>query len=172
MLPRLPDTDLVLLATSSLSDRGRRAFLGKARRFAAAGVAAGALSALLIPDFAAGQQAPSQPNAQGQTTAPPVRVRGVIQSSSADEIVVKTRSGEEGRVALAPSLTVNEVYPIEFSQIHARSFIGVASQPQGDGSLRAVGVTLFPEALRGTGEGHRSFRPGAGEHDDERHRDR
>ena len=33
----------------------------------------------------------------------------------------------------------------------------MASRPQGDGSLRAVGVTLFPEALRGTGEGHGPF---------------
>ena len=70
---------------------------------------------------------------------------------------MKIRSGEEVRIALAPGLMVNEVYPIELSQIHANSFIGVASRPQGDGSLRAVGVTLFPEALRGTGEGHRPF---------------
>jgi hypothetical protein len=86
-----------------------------------------------------------------------VRVRGVIQSSSAQEIVVKVRSSEELHIALAPGLVVNEVYPIELSQIHASSFIGVAAQPQGDGSLRALGVMLFPEAMRGTGEGHRSF---------------
>ena len=143
MLPRLSDIDLVQLAASSPRDRGRRAFLLKSRRLAAAGVAA-----MLIPNFGA---------AQGQTAASPTRVRGVIQSASQDEIVVKIRSGEEVRIALAPGLMVNEVYPIELSQIHANSFIGVASRPQGDGSLRAVGVTLFPEAMRGTGEGHRPF---------------
>src|SRR6476660_6590089 len=116
MPPRLPDIDLVPLVAASRRDRGRRAFLVKARRFAVAGVAAACLSATLIPNFAAGQQVPSQSNAQGQTTAAPVRVRGVIQSSSAQEIVVKVRSSEELHIALAPGLVVNEVYPIELSQ--------------------------------------------------------
>jgi len=32
--------------------------------------------------------------------------------------------------------------------------VGVTSMPQPDGSLRALEVHIFPEAMRGTGEGH------------------
>jgi hypothetical protein len=52
---------------------------------------------------------------------------------------------------------VNEVYAIEFSEIKADSFIGVGTMTQADGAQRAIVVTVFPEAMRGTGEGHRPF---------------
>jgi hypothetical protein len=34
------------------------------------------------------------------------------------------------------------------------SFVGIAALPQPDGSLEAIEVLIFPEAARGTGEGH------------------
>jgi len=99
-----------------------------------------------------------QTNLQGQTTASaPARVRGTIQTASPDDMVVKTRTGEEVRLALPSTLAVNEVYPIDISQVHTGSYIGVASRPQADGTLRAIAITLFPEAARGTAEGHRPF---------------
>ena len=36
-------------------------------------------------------------------------------------------------------------------------FVGVTAMPQADGSLSAVEVHIFPEAMRGTGEGHYSW---------------
>ena len=37
------------------------------------------------------------------------------------------------------------------------AFIGVAAVPGEGGELKAMEVHIFPEALRGTGEGHRAF---------------
>src|SRR6266700_1622260 len=37
------------------------------------------------------------------------------------------------------------------------SFVGVTGMPQPDGSQKAVEVHNFPEAMRGTGEGHRPW---------------
>ena len=43
------------------------------------------------------------------------------------------------------------------ADIKPGTYIGVTSLPQADGSLKAVAVHLFPEAARGTGEGHRAW---------------
>ena len=43
------------------------------------------------------------------------------------------------------------------SDIAKGSFIGVGAKPQPDGTLLAVQVVIFPEAMRGTGEGHRPW---------------
>jgi hypothetical protein len=67
------------------------------------------------------------------------------------------RGGELIELALPPNLVLNEVYAIHLSEIKAGSFIGVGAMPQIDGVQRAIAVTVFPEAMRGTGEGHRPF---------------
>jgi hypothetical protein len=55
---------------------------------------------------------------------------------------------------LADNFSVNEVTPIEPTAIAPGSFIGTAALPGPDGSLSALEVLVFPEAARGTGEGH------------------
>jgi hypothetical protein len=39
------------------------------------------------------------------------------------------------------------------------TFIGSAAMPQPDGTQRALEVHIFPEEMRGTGEGHRPYAP-------------
>jgi hypothetical protein len=101
--------------------------------------------------------------ALAQTAAPSapaastVRLRGTVQSVTATAMKMVTRSGEAVELQLAPNLTVNEVYPIALEQIQAGSYIGTAAMPQADGSQKAIAITVFPEASRGTGEGHRPF---------------
>ena len=58
------------------------------------------------------------------------------------------------RLALADNFAVNEVLPIELSAVEPNSFVGVASMPAADGSLNAIEVLVFPEAARGSNEGH------------------
>lgn len=89
--------------------------------------------------------------------AKPVRLRGTIEALTADHLRLRERSGELIELALAPRLSVTEVYPVTLADVHAGSFIGVGAMPQPDGSQRAIAVTVFPEAMRGTGEGHRPF---------------
>ena len=67
-------------------------------------------------------------------------------------LVVKERSGELLRLALADTLSVSEVLPIELSSIQPGSYIGTAAIPSADGTLRALEELVFPEAARGAGQ--------------------
>ncbi|HSV48167.1 MAG TPA: hypothetical protein VLJ58_20420 [Ramlibacter sp.] len=89
--------------------------------------------------------------------APGVRLRGTIESLSSTRLVLRTRSGERVDLALPANLIVTEVYPVALAEVKDGSFIGVGALPQPDGTQRAIAVTVFPEAMRGTGEGHRPF---------------
>jgi hypothetical protein len=101
------------------------------------------LFALLL----AGSAAFAQPS-------PTQRLRGTVESFDGHLLVMKERSGETLSLALADNFAVNEVLAIELSAIQPNSFVGIASLPQADGSLRALEVLVFPEAARGSGEGH------------------
>ena len=85
--------------------------------------------------------------------APP-RTRGTITAVSGDRIEIKTRQGATLTVTLAADLKVLGATHARLSDIKPNSFIGTATAPQPDGTLRALEVTVFPESLRGTGEGH------------------
>ena len=97
--------------------------------------------------------------ATAQSTAasaasPPVRVRGTVVYADAASLVVRDRSGEVVSLARPQELPVSEVYPIKLADIKRGSFIGTAAMPQPDGTQKALEVLVFPEAARGTGEGH------------------
>ena len=89
--------------------------------------------------------------AQAQT---PVRIRGAITSLDGQMLGVKTREGPEVKIKLTDNYTVSAVVPITMDQIKPGSFIGSAAAKQADGSLKAVEVLVFPEAMRGSNEGH------------------
>ena len=86
--------------------------------------------------------------------APTMRLRGTIEKVDATSVVVKERSGETMTLALPDNLTVSEVLPIDPAAIQSGKFIGTAAVPGADGTLAALEVLVFPEAARGTGEGH------------------
>ncbi len=95
--------------------------------------------------------------AQAQPAAAPVRLRGTIEALSATRLTLKERSGERIELALPANLVVTEVYPVTLADVKDGVFVGVGAMPQADGTQRAIAVVLFPEAMRGTGEGHRPF---------------
>jgi hypothetical protein len=86
----------------------------------------------------------------------PVRVRGTIERVDGPVYVVKSRDGAELKLTLAPNGGVSAIEPAKLSDITPGKFIGVAAMPLEDGSQKALEVHIFPEALRGLGEG---FRP-------------
>src|SRR6266436_4250337 len=86
--------------------------------------------------------------------SPPVRVRGSIERIDGSIYVVKARDGAELRVTLADNPQIAGVVKASLSDIKQGSFVGVTAMPQADGSQRALEVHIFPEAMRGTGEGH------------------
>ena len=99
----------------------------------------------------------STPWALAQTPAPvnpTVRVRATIEKIDATSITVKERSGEVITLVRPADMAVSEVFPIALADIKTGSYIGTAAMPQPDGSQLALEVLVFPEAARGTGEGH------------------
>ena len=68
--------------------------------------------------------------------------------------VVKARDGAELKVTLADNPQIAGVVKASLSDIKQGAFVGVTAMPQADGSQSALEVHIFPEAMRGTGEGH------------------
>ncbi|TFY98215.1 hypothetical protein [Ramlibacter humi] len=87
----------------------------------------------------------------------PLRLRGTIESVDANRLVLRDRSGEQVDLALPANLVVTEVVPAKLSDIQPGSFVGAGAMPQPDGTQKAIAVLVFPETMRGTGEGHRPF---------------
>jgi hypothetical protein len=84
----------------------------------------------------------------------PVRVRGTIDRVEGDVYVIKARGGGELRVTLADKAPVVAVVKAALADVKQGSYVGIASMPQSDGSQKALEVLIFPEAMRGAGEGH------------------
>ncbi|HUA53407.1 MAG TPA: hypothetical protein VMB81_14650 [Candidatus Sulfotelmatobacter sp.] len=84
----------------------------------------------------------------------PVRVRGAVEALDGNVLTVKSRDGGDVAIKLADNYAVASVVPIELAAIKPGSFIGTAAMTQSDGNLVALEVLVFPEAMRGTGEGH------------------
>jgi hypothetical protein len=89
-----------------------------------------------------------------QNAPSPIRLRGVIEQVDAQSITIKERRGEIIKIAMPPNLNITEVYPIKMSDIQENSFIGTATMRSSSGRLEALEVLVFPEAMRGNGEGH------------------
>jgi hypothetical protein len=58
---------------------------------------------------------------------------------------------------MADNVSVRGIVKASLSDIKDNSFIGVTGMPQADGSQKAVEIHIFPEPMRGTGEGHRPW---------------
>jgi hypothetical protein len=83
-----------------------------------------------------------------------VRVRGTIERVDGSTYVVKARDGAELKVTLADNAQIAGVVKASLSDVKQGSFVGVTAMPRPDGSQSALEVHIFPEAMRGTGEGH------------------
>jgi hypothetical protein len=90
--------------------------------------------------------------AQAQT-APPTRIRGTIETAGAHAITVKTRNGASIEVTLADPLTVLTVKKVELTSIGSGNYVGIATRTGTDGTQQAIEVLVFPETMRGAGEG-------------------
>ncbi|MGA9319802.1 MAG: hypothetical protein WBW06_01945 [Xanthobacteraceae bacterium] len=83
-----------------------------------------------------------------------VRVRGTIERLEGPIYVVKGRDGAELKVTLMDSGIVVALVKASLADIKPGLFVGSTGMPQPDGSQKAIEVHIFPEAMRGTGEGH------------------
>jgi hypothetical protein len=84
-----------------------------------------------------------------------VRIRGTVERIEGPVFVVKNRDGSELK------LTVTEDHPLfvaivpgKMSDIKPGMYVGSAGMMQEDGTQKAIEVHIFPESMRGTGDGH------------------
>lgn len=90
-----------------------------------------------------------------------ILVRGSITSVTPTQVVVKTDSA---------TITVNTPQPVhvfargksDLSHVTPNSFVGVTTVKQPDGSEKATEIHIFPDELRGLGEGSRMMAPARG----------
>ena len=81
-------------------------------------------------------------------------VRGRLVSLSDTAVTVSSRNGDV-TLAIAAPLTIYSRVPARLADVKSNSFVGVTSVAQPDGSQRATEIHIFPEQLRGMGEGSR-----------------
>jgi hypothetical protein len=95
--------------------------------------------------------------AVAQQPPTPTRVRGTIEAIDGDTLAVKSRNGEDVKLHMTGNVDVVGITKIALSDIKVGSFIGATTVPDSDGSQKAVEVHVFPESMRGTGEGSRPY---------------
>jgi hypothetical protein len=89
--------------------------------------------------------------------SPPMNVRGTIAQVDGNTIDIKERDGGVAKIHLADNAKIVSVAKASLSDIKPGSFIGTAATPGTDGKLQAIEVHIFPESMRGTGEGNRAW---------------
>jgi hypothetical protein len=89
--------------------------------------------------------------------SPPMNVRGTIAQIDGNIIDIKERDGGIAKVHLADNAKIVSVAKASLSDIKPGSFIGTAATPGADGKLQAIEVHIFPESMRGAGEGSRAW---------------
>jgi hypothetical protein len=112
---------------------------------------------LTRPLIAAALVAASSLSAFAQKPPVPTRVRGAIESVDGDVLTVKSRSGEDVKLHMTGDIKVFGIIKISMADIKVGSFVGATTVPGPDGKQNALEVHVFPEDMRGTGEGSRPY---------------
>lgn len=86
-----------------------------------------------------------------------VRVRGTIEQVDGPVLTIKSRDGDTLKVKMADDAKVVALVKATLADIKPGSFVGSTAMPEEDGRWKAVEVHIFPEAMRGTGEGDRPY---------------
>jgi hypothetical protein len=83
-----------------------------------------------------------------------LRIRGTIESVDGAAYVVKNRDGAEVKVTVTDPQLYVAIVKSTMADIKPGQFVGATGVTQPDGSQKAIEVHIFPESMRGTGEGH------------------
>jgi hypothetical protein len=101
--------------------------------------------------------------AMAQSQPPQQRIRGTIEAMDGSVMTIAARGGSTTTVTVADDAMVRTIAPADIHDIKPGTYIGSAAMPQADGSLQALEVQVFPESMRGVGEGQHPFdlKPGS-----------
>ena len=96
--------------------------------------------------------------AQAPSAGARVRVAGTVDKLDGDKLtVVDMKGGQPITVALADNAAVFGVEKRTVADIKPGDFLASGGVKGTDGKIHAVEVRIFPESLRGTGEGQRPW---------------
>ena len=84
----------------------------------------------------------------------PTRIRGTVEQVDGNTLTIKARSGEVMKVKVPDNVVVVGITKASIADIASGKFIGTTTVGERDGALVALEVHIFPENMRGTGEGH------------------
>jgi len=87
----------------------------------------------------------------------PTRIRGTLEQVDGNLLTIKARSGEVMKVKVPDDVVVVGIAKASMADIGNGKFIGTTTVGQKDGAMVAEEVHIFPESMRGTGEGHRDW---------------
>ena len=87
----------------------------------------------------------------------PTRIRGTIEQVEGNTLTIKARSGELMKVKVPDNVVVTAITKASVADIANGKFIGTTTVGQRDGALVAEEIHIFPESMRGAGEGHRDW---------------
>ena len=106
-------------------------------RLHALSIVAAVAAVLVSPAFAADQ----------------VHVRGTVGTVEGSAVTVQDNEGKSFHLTLGDAWRVGGIIPANLTDIKQGTFIGTANVEGSDGN-KALEVVVFPEAMRGTGEGN------------------
>lgn len=109
-------------------------------------IAVAALALALLPSDA-GASAKNSPRM-------PVRIRATIEKLDKNWLTVKTDKGGVLVLEMTPKTDISGVAPRGLADIKAQDFIGVTATQDAERKFHAVEVHIYPDAMRGVGEGH------------------
>jgi hypothetical protein len=83
-----------------------------------------------------------------------VRIRGTIERVEGPVYVIKNRDGDEVKLTVTDNPLYVAIVKSTMADIKPGMFVGSTGMTQADGTQKAIEVHIFPESMRGTGEGH------------------
>ena len=87
----------------------------------------------------------------------PERIRGDIVSFKGELLTVHRKSGDTVSIDVKPDVGVSALKPARLSDAKIGSYVGTPAITGSDGRLTATSMIVFPEAARGTAEGHFAY---------------
>ena len=84
-----------------------------------------------------------------------VRIQGTIEKSDVHTVIVHTKDGSSPAVAITAKTLIVRSEPASLEQVKVGDFVASAAVKGEDGKLHSTDLRIFPEALRGLGEGQR-----------------
>jgi hypothetical protein len=92
----------------------------------------------------------------------PVRIRATVEKFDKHLVTVKTDKGDHLTLELTARTGFATVDPRKLADLKLNAYVGIAAIPGTDRKLHATRVFIFPEVMRGAGEGHFPGREGRG----------